>query len=99
VPTYKFYCNVCDEKWTELQGLLLDGTDHVSKCSKCGKVYKNTAIGGTGFQFAGKHMNKQLRDFPDYTNRVNCAAGKDAEQMEKIHDAKQREDLKREKEE
>ena len=98
MPTYKFHCDKCDEEWTERQTLLLDGQEHTSKCPKCDKECKNTAFGGTGFQFAGRHMNKQLKDFPDYTNNVNQGAAKDAEQMEKIHDAKQCEDRKKEKE-
>lgn len=98
MPTYKFHCDECNEEWTERQDLLLDGSEHISKCPKCSKECKNTALGGTGFQFAGRHMNKQLGDFPDYTDKVNRGAMKDAEQMEKIHDAKQREDRKKEKE-
>lgn len=94
MPTYKFYCDECNEEWTERQSLLLDRSEHVSECSKCGKTCQNIAVGGTGFQFAGRCMNKQLGDFPDYTNKVNSEAMQDAEQMEKIHDAKQREDLK-----
>jgi len=78
---------------------LLDGSEHVSKCPKCDKECKNIAIGGTGFQFAGRHMNKQLEDFPDYTHNVNRGAMKDAVQMEKIHDVKQRENLKKEEKE
>jgi len=99
VPTYKFHCDECNKEWTEIQGILLDGTEHMSKCSKCSKECKNTALGGTGFQFAGKHMNKQLEGFPDYTRKINKGATEDAEQMEKIHDARQREDRKKEKEE
>ena len=99
MPTYKFYCDKCNEKWTELQSLLLNGLEHTSKCSKCDKKCQNIALGGTGFQFAGRHMNKQLEGFPDYTNKVNRGAAEDAEQMEKIHDVKHREDLKKEKEE
>lgn len=100
MPTYKFYCAECDKGWTERQKLLLNGTTtHTSKCPKCDRECKNTALGGTGFQFAGRGMNKQLGGFPDYTNKVNQGAMKDAEQMEKIHDVKQREDRKKEKEE
>jgi len=99
VPTYKFHCDKCNEDWTELQGILLDGSEHTSKCPKCAKECKNTALGGTGFQFAGRGMNKQLQDFPDYTSKVNQDAVKDAEQMEKIHDVKHREDSKKEEEE
>ena len=99
MPTYKFHCTKCNEKWTERQTLLLDGAEHTSKCPKCDKECRNIALGGTGFQFAGRGMNKQLEGFPDYTNKVNQGAVKDAEQMEKIHDAKQREDRKKEKEE
>ncbi|KKK79674.1 hypothetical protein LCGC14_2831120 [marine sediment metagenome] len=98
VPTYKFRCE-CNKEWTERQALSLDGSEHVSKCPKCGKECQNIALGGTGFQFAGRSMNKQLRDFPDYTDKVNRDAMKDADQMEKIHDARQREDSKKEKEE
>jgi len=76
---------------------LLNGSEHTSKCPKCNKECKNIALGGTGFQFAGRYMNKQLEGFPDYTTKVNNDASKDAEQMEKIYDAKQREDLKKEK--
>lgn len=94
MPTYKFYCDDCNESWTMRQSLLLDGSDHVAKCPKCDKECKNIALGGSGFQFAGRYMNKQLEDFPDYTNKVNRGAMEDADQMEKIHDAKQREDLK-----
>lgn len=99
MPTYKFYCDDCDGSWTARQSLLLDGSDHVSDCPKCGKKCQNIALGGTGFQFAGRSMNKQLGDFPDYTAKVNQDAMKDADQMEKIHDAKQREDLKKDKRE
>jgi len=99
VPTYKFNCADCDKEWTELQGILLDGSEHTSKCPKCSKECQNTALGGSGFQFAGRNMNKQLKGFPDYTNKVNRDAVKDAEQMEKIHDVKQCEDRKKEKEE
>ena len=100
MPTYKFHCDECNEEWTERQSLLLDGlSEHISKCPECDKECKNIALGGTGFQFAGRHMNKQLQGFPDYTSKVNQGAVKDAEQMEKIHDAKHREDLKKEKEE
>jgi len=95
MPTYKFKCTDCDIEWTERQSLLLDGSRHTAKCAECGKECQNTALGGTGFQFAGRQMNKQLSDFPDYTNDVNRDASRDAEQMEKIHDAKQREDTKR----
>lgn len=99
MPTYKFHCVECDKDWTECQPLLLDGSEHTSKCSKCNKVCRNTALGGTGFQFAGRGMNKQLQGFPDYTDKINRDAEKDAEQMEKIHDATHREDRKKEKEE
>lgn len=99
VPTYKFYCTKCNEKWTERQTLLLDGTEHTSKCPKCDEECRNIALGGTGFQFAGRGMNKQLEGFPDYANKINRGAMEDAEQMEKIHDAKHREDRKKEKEE
>jgi len=99
VPTYKFYCKKCNEEWTERQSLLLDGSEHTSKCPKCNTECVNTALGGSGFQFAGRYMNKQLEGFPDYTQRVNQGAIEDAEQMEKIHDAKYREDLKREEKE
>jgi len=71
---------------------------HTSKCSKCNKECQNIALGGTGFQFAGRHMNQQLGGFPDYTDKVNRGAMEDAKQMEKIHDAKHREDLKKGKE-
>ena len=97
MPTYKFHCDLCDKSWTELQSLLFDGSDHVSACPKCGKECKNIALGGTGFQFAGKHLNKQLKGFPDYTAKVNEGADKDAKIMEKTHDAKQHEDKKKEK--
>lgn len=70
----------------------MDGSEHTSKCLKCNKECKNIALGGTGFQFAGRSMNKQLEGFPDYTAKINRDAMKDADQMEKIHDAKQRED-------
>lgn len=99
MPTYKFYCADCNESWTERQSLLLDGSNHVSKCSKCGKECQNAAFGGTGFQFAGRNMNKQLTGFPDYEAKVNKDAEKDADQIEKIHDVKQREDSKKEKKE
>lgn len=99
MPTYKFHCDECNKEWTERQSLLLDGSDHTSKCPKCKKECQNTALGGSGFQFAGRYMNKQLEGFPDYTDKVNRDAINDADQMEKIHDAKQREDCKKEKEE
>ena len=99
VPTYKFHCDKCNEQWTERQTLLSNGSKHTSKCPKCGENCQNTALGGTGFQFAGRHMDKQLQGFPDYTDKVNRGAVKDAEQMEKIHDAKHREDSKKRKEE
>lgn len=97
MPTYKFYCDKCNEEWTERQSLLLDGSDHTSRCSKCGKECKNIAIGGTGFQFSGKHLNKQLRGFPDYTSKVNRGAEEDAKQAEQIYDAKQCEDKRKAK--
>jgi len=48
VPTYKFCCE-CNEEWTERQILLLNGSEHTSKCPKCSKVCQNIALGGTGF--------------------------------------------------
>jgi len=95
MPTYKFYCDQCDEEWTERQSLLFNGSEHTSKCPKCEKECINIAVGGTGFQFSGRHLNKQLHGFPDYENKVNKGAEEDAEQMEKIHDAKQYEDKKK----
>lgn len=97
MPTYKFHCDSCNESWTELQSLLFDGSDHISVCHICGKKCQNIALGGTGFQFAGRHLNKQLEDFPDYTDKVNKGADKDAKLMEKTYDAKQREDKKKQK--
>ena len=94
MPTYKFHCDNCQESWTVLQPLLLDGSTHTSPCPKCNEACENTAFGGSGFQFAGKHMNKRLKGFPDNSSKINRGAAKDAEQMEKIHDAKQREDSK-----
>lgn len=96
MPTYKFQCTECDEEWTERQSLLLEGSEHVSNCPKCGKECENIALGGSGFQFAGRNMNKQLKGFPDYSHKVNQGAEEDAEEMERIHDAKSREDLKNE---
>ena len=80
--------------WTERQSLSTDSAEHTAQCPTCKETCKNTAFGGTGFQFTGRHMNKRLRGFPDYTAKVNQSADDDAAQMEKIHDAKQREDLK-----
>ena len=95
MPTYKFYCKACDNTWTARQGLSVDKSIHTAKCPECAKECENIALGGTGFQSVGRHMNKQLEGFPDYTNKVNQGAERDAAQMEKIHDAKNREDSKK----
>lgn len=94
MPTYKFQCT-CGNQWTERQALSSGSAEHTAECSECNAVCENLALGGTGFQFTGRHMNKRLHDFPDHTNRVNRGADADAEQMEKLHDVKQREDLKK----
>ena len=94
MPTYKFHCSECNEKWTERQPLLMDGAEHTSKCPKCDKECRNIALGGTGFQFAGRGMNKQLEGFPDYTDKINKGAMEDAEQAERVHDARQKEQIK-----
>ena len=95
MPTYKFQCT-CGNTWTERQALSTDSAKHTAECSKCKNVCENIALGGSGFQFAGRHMNKQLQGFPDYTSKVNREAEAEADQMEKVHDAKQREDVKKE---
>jgi len=92
MPTYKFHCDKCNFMWTVQQKV---GENHIANCSKCGKECKNTSFGGTGFQFAGKHMNKQLHGFPDNEHKTNQGADKDAEEMEKAHDQVMKEEAKR----
>lgn len=87
MPTYAFKCKDCNEKWTEQQSINIKQNNHISKCPKCGKECKNIAFGGTGFQFSGRLLNKQLTDFPDYANKISREADKEAEEMEKYHDA------------
>ncbi len=87
MPTYAFKCSKCNKKWTEQQSINIKQESHVSICPKCGEACKNIAFGGSGFQFSGRFLNKQLTDFPDYANKINRQADKDAEEMEKCHDA------------
>ena len=96
MPTYKFHCEHCNITWEEQQGI---NQDHIKQCLKCSKECKNIAFGGTGFQFAGKLLNNQLHGFPDYENKVNKEADKEAEKMEKEHDVYTEEALRKESEE
>lgn len=95
MPTYEFRCDSCNITWTESQ---IINQEHLSKCSKCQKEYKNVAFGGTGFQFAGRLLNNQLHGFPDYENKVNKEGDKEAEKMEREHDNYLEEGLRKEKE-
>lgn len=96
MPTYRFKCGDCQISWEEAQPADLN-TEPVSSCPRCKKECLNTAFGGSGFQFAGRMCNKQLTDFPDYANKINKEAQKDAQEMEKYHDAYIEERLKKEK--
>ena len=87
MPTYAFECKDCAERWIEWQSINIKQEAHTSCCSKCGKQCTNVAFGGSGFQFSGRLLNKQLTDFPDYANKINREADKDAKEMEKTHDA------------
>jgi putative FmdB family regulatory protein len=95
MPTYEFKCVNCNEKWTEQQSINIKQTAHTSKCPKCTRECENIAFGGTGFQFSGRLLNNQLTDFPDYANKINRGAEKDAKEMEKYHDAYIREHMKK----
>jgi len=96
MPTYVFKCEDCNEHWEEHQSI----TDvHISNCPKCKKECENMAFGGSGFQFSGRLLNKQLTDFPDYANKITRDADKDAADMEKTYDAYVEETLKKEKKE
>lgn len=87
MPTYLFVCPDCEERWTEQQSIKIKQDAHVSKCPKCKRECENSAFGGSGFQFSGRLLNKQLTDFPDYANKINRQAEEEAEKMEKAHDA------------
>lgn len=91
-----FKCPDCDIQWTEQQSINIQQKAHVANCSKCGRTCENVAFGGSGFQFAGRLLNKQLTDFPDYANKINRQANEEAQDMEKHHDAYVEERMRKE---
>jgi len=96
MPTYEFRCDKCNKSWSEQQSM---NQEHLSKCPKCQQECKNIAFGGTGFQFAGRLLNKQLHGFPDYENKTNKKADKEGEEMEKDYDTYVKERLRKESKE
>lgn len=91
MPTYKFVCTECEQEWAKTQKV---DQVHVDTCAGCGKVCENVAFGGSGFQFAGKSLNKQLTGFPDYAHDVNKQADKEGEEMEKMYDQNLKEKMR-----